>query len=81
MFFFNISRPFRKFVEGKGENSSIFVYIYKKYIFKHLKCIFKLKKVENTAYIYIYIYSYARLPTNLFFGGRGGGLNHLHFRF
>ena len=26
---------------------------WKKYIFKHIKCIFKLKKVENTVYKYI----------------------------
>ena len=28
------------------------------YIFKHLKCMFKLKKVENTIYMCVYIYRY-----------------------
>ena len=32
----------------------VYIYIWKKYIFKHLKCIFKMKKVENTIYVQIY---------------------------
>ena len=36
---------------------NIYRYIYwKKYIFKHLKCIFKLEKVKNTKDVNIYTY-------------------------
>jgi len=38
-----------------------------KYIFKHLKCIFKLKKVENTIYIYNICFRSKLVRTDLTF--------------